>query len=183
MKNWRFAGFDDGFSGFEDDKAHIVACIMAGTYVEGFLFSRIDVDGLDVTSTIINLVNGSRFREQLKSIILSGITFGGFNVADISHIHHQTNIPVMVVMNKPPDLEAMDKALQKVEQKEKRKEILSKAGQVYNIEGIFVQVAGCTPEEAKEYIRNSTIKGKLPEPVRIAHLVASSLVYGESRKE
>ncbi|MFO7966905.1 MAG: DUF99 family protein [Archaeoglobaceae archaeon] len=183
MKKWRFVGFDDGFSGFEDDRAYIVACITAGTYVEGFLFSHIDVDGLDVTSTIINLVNGSRFREQLKCIILSGITFGGFNVADINHIYHQTNTPVMVVMNRPPDLEAMDNALHKVEQKEKRKEILRKAGEIYNMENVFVQVAGCTPEEAKEYIRSSTVKGKLPEPVRISHLVASSLVYGESRKE
>lgn len=183
MKGWRFAGFDDGFSSFEEDKAYIVACITAGTYVEGFLFSHIDVDGMDVTSTIINLINGSRFRQQLKCIILSGITFGGFNVADINHIYHQTGIPVMVVMNRPPDFEAMENALQKVEQKEKRKEILSRAGTVYNIEGIFVQVAGCSPEEAQEYIQSSTIKGKLPEPVRIAHLVASSLVYGESRKE
>ncbi|MFP3946010.1 MAG: DUF99 family protein [Archaeoglobaceae archaeon] len=183
MKKWRFAGFDDGFSGFEDHKAYIVACITAGTYVEGFLFSEIDVDGLDATSTIIDLINGSRFRQQLKCIFLSGITFAGFNVADIDHIYHQTNIPVAVIMNNPPDLEAIDNALQNVKQKEKRKEILRKAGDVYSIDGLFVQLAGCSLEEVKEFIQSSTIKGKRPEPVRIPHLVASSLVYGESRKE
>lgn len=183
MKKWRFAGFDDGFSGFGENKAYIVACITSGTYVEGFLFSHIEVDGLDVTSTIIDLITTSRFREQLKCIILSGITFGGFNVADIKQIYQQTSIPVMVVMNKTPDFEAIDNALQKVKQKEERKEILNNAGTIHSIEGLFVQLAGCSPEEAQEYIRSSTIKGKLPEPVRIAHLVASSLVYGESRKE
>ncbi|MFW5936223.1 MAG: DUF99 family protein, partial [Candidatus Hadarchaeota archaeon] len=72
---------------------------------------------------------------------------------------------------------------QNVKQKEKRKEILRKAGDVYSIDGLFVQLAGCSLEEVKEFIQSSTIKGKRPEPVRISHLVASSLVYGESRKE
>lgn len=183
MKKWRFAGFDDGFNSFEDPKAYIVGCITAGTYIEGFLSSYIGIDGLDVTSTIINLINSSRFREQLKCIFLSGITFAGFNIADINHIYHQTNIPVAVIMNKTPDFEAIDNALQNVKQREKRKEILRKAGDIHSIENLFVQVAGCSLEEAQEFIQTSTIKGKQPEPIRISHLVASSLVYGESRKE
>lgn len=183
MKSWRFAGFDDGFSNFEDHKAYLVGCITAGTYVEGFLFSLIEVDGTDVTSTIVNLVNNSRYREQLKCIFLSGITFGGFNVADIDHIHHQTGIPVVVIMNRLPDLEAIENALQNVDQKEKRMEILKKGGEVHEVNEVFIQTAGCSPEEAQEFMECSTIKGKQPEPVRISHLVASSLVYGESTKQ
>ncbi len=104
MKQWRFVAFDDGFVGFNSKKACIVGCITAGTYVESFLFDTIEVDGLDVTKKIISLVSKSKFRNQLKCIFLSGVTFAGFNIADIHEIHEETEIPVVVVMRKIPNL-------------------------------------------------------------------------------
>jgi len=183
MKQWRFVAFDDGFAGFKSEKACIVGCITAGTYVEGFLFDSIEVDGLDATSKITSLVLKSKFRNQLKCIFLSGITFAGFNMADVHEIYEKTGIPVVVVMRKIPNLDEIARALKNVSDAERRMEILKKAGKVHKIsEGLYVQTAGCDVDEAKTFIEASVAKGNIPEALRIAHLAASAIIYGESKK-
>jgi hypothetical protein len=179
MKDWRFAAFDDSFRG---NLACIVGCVTAGRYVEGFLFDTIEVDGLDATSKITSLVLKSRFKNQLKCIFLSGITFGGFNIANIQEIFEITGIPVVVVMRKIPDFDEIFMALEKVGEAKKRKEIVKKAGNVYKLnEGLYIQTAGCDVEDAKTFIEASIAKGKIPEALRIAHLVASAIIHGESK--
>ncbi len=197
VKQWRFAGFDDSFSGFVDDErslktvslssfksesASLVGCITAGTYVEGFVCGTIEVDGFDVTEKIISMLDSSRFREQVKCIFLSGITFAGFNVADIAEINEKTSIPVIAVMKKMPDFERIFRALNNVSSPEIRRMSIKRAGKVKRLENLYVQLAGCSREEAGRYIRASRLKGNTPECLRIAHLVASAIAHGESRK-
>jgi len=179
MKVWRFLGFDDGF-GF--DKAYLVGCVTAGTYVEGFMVGEIEIDGFDVTDRIIELVRKSKFGIQLKCIFLDGITFAGFNVADVVRINEETGVPVVVVMRRMPDMERIRRALRNLEGFEERIRRIERAGEVRRVEGLFVQIVGCGEEEAKTFIRASKLKGKIPEPLRIAHLVASALVHGESKR-
>jgi len=179
MKVWRFIGFDDSF---RDGVAYIVGCITAGTYVEGFLIDQIEIDGFDVTDKIIELVNSSKFKIQLKCIFLDGITFAGFNVADIAEINEKTGIPVIVVMRKMPNFEEIERALKNLDRSEERLNTIKKAGDIHRLEGLFVQMMGCSLDEAKIFLRASRLKGKVPEALRIAHLVASALIHGESKR-
>ncbi len=179
MKVWRFVGFDDGFRGGE---AYIVGCVTAGTYVEGFMIDRIEVDGMDVTEKIVGLVESSRFKIQIKCIFLYGITFAGFNVADVEEINRRTGIPVVVVMRRMPRFEDIERALKNLKDWERRLEAIKKAGDVKRVEGLYVQFKGCDASDVKEFIRVSRLKGKIPEALRIAHLVASAIVYGESKR-
>lgn len=178
MKEWRFVGFDDSF---KNDVCYIVGCITASTYIEGFMVDSIQVDGMDVTPKIISMVKRSKFREQLKCIFLSGVTFGGFNIADISEINRRTGIPVVVVMRKMPSFQDIERALLNVGEYERRIQTLKRAGEVHHLNELYVQLAGCGVDEARVFLRNCTLKGKMPEPLRIAHMVASALIHGESR--
>jgi endonuclease V-like protein UPF0215 family len=45
---------------------------------------------------------------------------------------------------------------------------------------LFVSQVGMEIEELKGIIRKSTVIGALPEPIRIAHLIASAMKTGES---
>jgi endonuclease V-like protein UPF0215 family len=45
---------------------------------------------------------------------------------------------------------------------------------------IYVKCTGISIEEAKEIIKISTIRGVLPEPLRVAHIIASGIIRGES---
>ena len=37
------------------------------------------------------------------------------------------------------------------------------------------------PEEARQIIKIAATRGLMPEPIRLAHLIASGIVEGESR--
>ncbi len=178
MKAWRFLGIDDSFNG---NKCYIVGCVTTNFYVEGFMCSEIDIDGLDVTDKIIGMIKRSKFREQIKCMFLNGITFGGFNVADIQRINSETGIPVIVVLRRKPNMDEFIKAAEKLRNPEKRIEIIRKAGKIYEANGLFVQLAGLSLDEAKNLLKSATFKGKIPEALRIAHLAVSAFVHGESR--
>jgi len=180
QKIWRFMGFDDGFTSLSCERAHLVGCITARCRVEGFVYAQIDVDGFDVTEKIVKLVNKSKYSKQIKCIMLYGITFAGMNVADIVEIHELTEKPVIAVTKK--HTKSLEKPAMRAGNAERRIKILEKAGNSIKIEGVKVQIAGCGVEEARNFIRASTCTGKIPECLRIAHLAASALAYGESKK-
>ncbi len=59
-----------------------------------------------------------------------------------------------------------------------------KKGELHKIETshnpIYVKCAGISLAETKEIIKLSTIRGVIPEPIRVAHLIASGVTRGES---
>ncbi|RUM33525.1 MAG: DUF99 domain-containing protein [Archaeoglobus sp.] len=180
QKLWRFVGFDDSFKSLSCKKAHLVGCITAGCRVEGFLYTEIEVDGLDVTEKIVKLINSSKYYRQVKCIMLYGITFAGMNIADIVEIFNLTGKPVLTLAKKYT--KSLKKPAEKAGKADIRMKILKKAGNPINIDGIKVQIAGCTLKDAEEYIRISRCNGKIPECLRVAHLVASAIAHGESKK-
>lgn len=178
MKKWRFLGIDDSF---DDKKCCVVGCVTCDGYVEGFMYAEIEIDGLDATEKLIGMVKRSKFRKQIKCIFLPGITFGGFNLVDIQQVHDETEIPVVVVMRRKPDMEEFDSAMRNVENYDTRKRIVERAGEIYKAGNLYIQIAGVGFDEAKELVKAATVKGNMPEAVRIAHLVASAIIHGESR--
>ncbi len=179
MKSWRFAGFDDSFKG---DECYIVGTVFEGSrYLEGVMVDRIEIDGLDSTSRIISMVRRSKFRKQIRAIFLDGVTFGGFNVADIAEISRSLSVPVIAVTRRRPDFESIFRALENVPDYELRKTIIEKAGEIHAHRGVFFQFSGCDIEAVVEMIDASTLKGNMPECLRVAHIIATAIVHGESR--
>lgn len=178
MKSWRIVGIDDSFS---KDFCCLAGCVISGRSIEGFMFERISVDGFDATEKIVAMLRRSKFFGQLKCVLLSGITFGGFNVADIVEINARTGIPVVVVMGKEPNMEEFCNALKNLKGFEQRISIVERAGEIYKHKNLFLQFSGLSFEEAKKIVEANTWRGKIPEALRIAHLVASAVVHGESK--
>ncbi len=178
MKKWRFLGIDDSF---DDRKCCLVGCVVCDGYVEGFMYSEIAIDGLDATEKIISMILRSKFRDQIKCIFLPGITFGGFNIVDINKVHAKTGIPVVVVMRREPRMDEFYSAMENVDNAEARRKIAERAGKIYKSGSLYLQLAGIELEKAEEHIKAATVKGNIPEAVRIAHLAASAIIHGESR--
>jgi len=53
--------------------------------------------------------------------------------------------------------------------------LIEEAGLMEPMERLFVQRVGISAEDAKRVLAKLAVSGRLPEPVRIAHLVASAL--------
>ncbi len=179
MKSWRFIGFDDSFKG---DECYIVGAVVEGkSYLEGVMVDRIEVDGLDSTSRIVSMLRRSKFKNQIKAVFLDGVTFGGFNVADIAEINSSLNIPVIAVTRKKPDFESIYRALENLSDAELRKGIIKKAGEVHTYRDVYFQFSGCDMKNAVEMINVSILKGNMPECLRIAHIIATAIIHGESK--
>lgn len=182
----RIVGFDDApFEKGKRKKVPVVGTIYRGGKIfDGMLFVRVEVDGNDATSKLIKAINSSRHKPQLKLIMLDGITVGGFNVIDLKELHEKTELPVIAINRKMPDVKSVRNALKNFKDFKTRWEKVKNAGRIkrfkFRDRFIYYQCKGIGREEAEEIIRLSCTRGYIPEPLRVAHLIASSLVKGES---
>ena len=181
-KEIRLLGIDDApFDKFRDKKTLIVGVFFrGGSFIDGVLSEVVEVDGSDSAAKIIKMVMNSKFYPQLKAIMLKGIAVGGFNLIDIERISKKTKIPVVVVMRRLPERERIAGVLEKLGKK-RRIRLMEKAGKIHKAGNLYIQLSGTTMEKAKEILRISCTHGNIPEPIRIAHLIAGGVKLGESR--
>ncbi len=182
----RILGVDDApFPPHTTQQVMIVGTVFrAGEWLDGVLRTYIRGDGNDATRRIIEMINRTRHKDQLGVIMLDGITFGGFNVINIQEIFNRTGIPVIVIMRKYPNLEKIKIALKHFADWEKRWENILAAGKIYaikNQETIYIQICGISLEDAEKIVKLSSTRSAIPEPIRVAHIIAAGVVTGESK--
>jgi len=188
-KELRILGMDDSpFSKFRDKKCRVVATIFrGGNYMDALLSCFIEVDGFDSTEKIISLVKKSRHIEQLQCIMVKGIALAGFNIIDIQELSKKTKLPVIVMMRKMPNFKKIENALKKAGRKtaDKKLELIKKAGKIFccknNDKKIYFQTAGISEKKASDIIKLSSSHSLIPEPLRISHIIASGIAFGESK--
>jgi len=176
-------GFDDApFSPDHKGKVPVVGAVFGGLRFDGVLMGEIEKDGFDSAATLTKMVSKSKFAEHAQLIMLQGIAFGGFNIIDVFHLHEQLNLPVLVVSRRSPDMDAIQKALTtQIPDGEKKWDIIARLGPMEVIRKIYVQRVGITLDEAESVIERFAIHSHIPEPIRVAHLIAGALVGGVSR--
>jgi uncharacterized protein len=182
----RILGVDDSpFPSHTTDEVMLVGTVFrAGSWLDGVLSTYIHGDGTDATEKISEMVKNSRNLDQLGVIMLDGITFGGFNIVNIRQIFESTGIPVIVIMRKFPNFERIKKALKKFDDWEDRWANVIEAGEVYSVdrpEPVYIQIHGIEREDAEDIVRLSTTRSSIPEPLRVAHIIAAGIVTGESK--
>ncbi len=172
---------DDGPFKFEDQASLLVGLVVRGKgYLEAVYSSHVSVDRLDATDAVAHLVKGSRQLPQLKAVLLDGLTLAGFNVVDIEALHRATGVPVLTVVDKVPDPEAIRRALEgRFPDWEERFRLIS-APETHTMDlpgggTLTCHMTGMDVQEARELLRVTTLRGHLPEALRMAHLVASGL--------
>ena len=189
MKNHaRVCGIDD--SPFEfgnrNAKADLIGAIVRiPSYLEGVLRFEVAVDGDDATSAIVRALSNSRFLDQIKAVMIDGVSLAGFNVVDIARLSGELDMPVITVTRDRPDMDSIRAALSKYfEDWEKRFATISSLPVIEmrtEHNPVFISFAGSTEEKATELVRKTTVRGAIPEPIRMAHIIASGLVKGESK--
>ncbi len=178
----RLIGIDDApFDKFKKGDVFIVGTIFrGGDWLDGVVSTKVKVDGNNSTSKLIEMINKCKFKPQLQSILLDGIAFGGFNVVDVKELHKKTKLPVIVVIRKMPDFKKIKQTLKKLG-KEKKYELIERAGEVHKVGKIYVQLVGISLDNVKKILKVSCTRSLLPEPIRAAHIIASGIVEGESK--
>ncbi len=178
----RILGVEDGsFDAFNrDTSCQTILCgvLMEGDRIVCVRQRKITVDGLDATDKLVSLMKGL----VVDAVILGGITFGGFNVIDPNIIHSNTGLPVIVYSGVKPDNDAVLKALKKHFPDWKiRWNIIKGAGKIYNTQifenspEIYYEAVGCDTKWAEKILKISAKINRIPEPVRVARLIAKGL--------
>ena len=175
-KGLRMLGIDDSPFKFSDNHVSIIGALFEGSKnLERVFETGIEKDGADATEKIIRMVEETGSKEHLRAVFLDGITFGGFNIADIREISQKTEIPVIAVSSKKPSIENVKKSARNLENPEKRIEKIRNAGKLQRKDGerLWYQFNGTEIQKAEELIEMTRSISKIPEPLRTAHRIAS----------
>lgn len=183
----RILGFDDSPFKRTDKKVAVIGVVYrGGSFLDVVLKTEVDVDGLNATQKLSKLINSSRHKPQLKVLMFDGITLGGFNIIDIKKLHKQTELPIIVINRKHPDIESVQEALKNnFNDFKKRWDMILNAGKIKvcnlkNGKKVYYQAMGMEDQEAEEIIQLSSTHSDIPEPLRVAHLIATAIIKGES---
>ncbi len=183
----RVLGFDDVPFQRTDGRVPVVGCAMrGGSYLEAVLRTDVERDGDDATDRIAATVEGYRGRANLVAVLLQNLMVAGFNVVDLPTLHEATGLPVIAVARGKPDLEAVKSALHSIripngrEKWQRIENVVSRMVPLHSGRATLTPV-GIEPEAARELVRTCTVRGVMPEPLRLAHIIGAGWVLGQSK--
>ncbi|MBW4581180.1 MAG: DUF99 family protein [Tildeniella nuda ZEHNDER 1965/U140] len=177
----RTIGFDDApFTRRASEPVAVAGVVCAGTRFEGMVWTHVQPDGWDATATLTETLLRSKFLPQVHVVLLDGISLGGFNVIDLPLLAKQLERPCVSVMRRLPKLDAIAHALRRLPEPERRLEILQRAGSIHAYPPFYFQVYGAEPSIMAKVLQQLTDRGHVPEALRLAHLITSAVVKGES---
>lgn len=166
-------------------RTNLCCTCLQGSELVDMRIAPITVDGFDATLNIVNILR----RWEPEVIFLGGATFAGFNVVDVDIVHRETGTPVIVYMKQYPDMDATLNALKKHfpdwRARWSRYEALGEIHEFKfkDLPSTYFEVIGETQKNASTHIRTHIVEGRVPEPLRLANLIAkgtSSIVQGQA---
>jgi hypothetical protein len=177
----RILGVDDGkFVPHTQGAAIVVGVVFrGGCSIDGVMHTHVAIDGFDATEQLASMIKSSPHCKQLRLVMLNGITFAGFNIVDIKKLNLATELPVIAVTRDKPDLEAVRKALNNLPKSEERWKMILAAGDIHEVrcvgKKIYLELAGISLADAQEIVELTSTSSRFPEPLRVAHLIASGI--------
>ena len=174
----RIIGIDDGPFTKQQETAPLVAAFLQGPHLQKLRATQITVDGLDATDEALKLLKAWK----PAPILLSGVTFAGFNLIDPHVLRGKLRVPVIVVVGSRPDNRAVKRALVKhFPDWKQRWKIISSLGPLRKVRTnpdeppIYYEAFGCSARDATALLNANSHVSRIPEPIRVAGLLARGL--------
>ena len=157
----------------------LIGVICQGTRVVNVVKTPIEIDGDNATEAIINLVVPNE--KHIQFILTGTITFGGFNIIDLEEIFQQTNKPVIAITERAVNLDNVKEALIKTfpDVYPLKLTKIVNAGPLYQTQietaggtsSVYLHIKGVELKNAEDLLKKLCIDSKLPEPLRLAHII------------
>ncbi len=149
--------------------------------IDGFVFGSATLDADDATDVILQMYEDLK-RPDISYVLISGLIISMYNIIDIKKIHQSLKIPIIGVTyhdsegiedsikhHFPDSYKSKIKNYQKLGNREKIT--------LHTSSDVFVRKEGCTLNEVKYLLNELTLQGSFPEPLRVAQLLAKSLLH------
>lgn len=176
-------GFDDApFAREHRGDVAVFGTVYARQTLHGVVSGRVRRDGRNSTAELARLVAASGAAEHLHLILLQGVALAGFNVVDAPTLRVLTGLPVLILARRPPDLERIRHVLlTRVPGGISKWRLIEALGPMEPCRGVWVQRVGLSLGQAEAALAALTVTGRIPEPLRAAHLIAGGVTRGSSR--
>jgi uncharacterized protein len=176
-------GVDDApFDKRQSGPVPIVAVAMEGNdVIESIALGEFPVDGNGATDYLATWIATLRARPMVQAVILGGITIAGLGIIDMNALAERLGIAVLVVTRHNPARSELADALAAARLSD-RLPLLERVPRAYGVgDGLYLAHAGTTRVEAERLLMATLGKSRLPEPLRVAHLIGQAIVLRESR--
>lgn len=177
----RALGIAESFIKNYSERSILAGIVMrADRITDGFTFSSATVGGMDATEKIIEMYTKLR-RDDINFLLLNGCIISWYNVMDLHKIADKTGCPVLCVTYAESDgLEPFFKELFPNDWK-KRVKIYHNNGPrtsitVHTGYTVLTRFIGMALNEAKGILNKFTLHGSVPEPLKVARLLARSII-------
>ena len=143
--------------------------------IDGVAIASLTVGGTDATNAVLSIV-ASLGRRDINVVMVSGSVVAWYNILDPEVISGRTGLPLIVVTYEDSDglegdiihhFPGDEERLRAYRNLGERVPVLLKDGS-----RVFIRPSGLSTEDASRILRDFTRDGKIPEPVRVARLVA-----------
>lgn len=152
--------------------------------VDGFVFGAATVGGDDATAAVLRMYRRLG-REDVNVVILSGCVISRYNIVDLEELARRSGLPVLcLTYNETRGLEgAIRRNFEHPEDRLERYRRLGGRAPIVLRTGrrIYVRSVGVPESAAKSVLDSFTLQGGVPEPVRVAKLLARSAPVPRTR--
>ena len=146
--------------------------------IDGFVFGNATIEGDDATDAMISMYE-KLDRNDISFILVSGLIISMYNIVDMVKLWKKTKIPIIGVTYGESD--GMEEAIKhhfpnSYESKITQYQNLGTRTKIslHTKHDIYLRVEGCDIKEAKKLLDAFTLQGAVPEPLRVAQILAKA---------
>ena len=143
--------------------------------IDGAALATLTVGGMDATGAVLGIV-AALGRRDINLAMVSGSVVAWFNILDPEAISRETGLPLIVVTYE--DSEGLEEEIRHhFPGDEERLLAYRNLGERTPVElgdgaTVYIRAWGLSDTDAARVLRDFTRDGKVPEPVRVARLIA-----------
>lgn len=165
----------------QSKKSILAGVVMRRDFViDGFVFGKATLEGNDATDEILRMFE-KLSRPDISYLLVSGIIISLYNFVDLKKISESLSLPVIGITYQ--DSEGIEDAikhhfpdsyeskLQDYQNLKQREKIT-----LHTSYDVFVRREGCNLSDVKNLLNQLTLQGSFPEPLRVAQLLARTLL-------
>ena len=149
--------------------------------IDGFVIGSATIGGTDAAERIASM-HARLGRADVGLVAVSGAVVSSYNVVDLQAIRERAGVPAVAVSyaesaDGGAALAGRLAAIGSGGGEEARAAVFSRQGprtrvRLHTSHDLFVRCAGCSPAQAGRLLDSMTVQGSVPEPLRIARLLA-----------
>lgn len=174
----RVLGIAESYSGRE--RSTLAGVVMRkDLLIDGVAFAPVTVGGSDATDAVIRVFTGLA-REDINLIMISGSVIAWYNIIDPVAVQEATGLPVIITTYE--ESEGLEEDIRRhfpgdVERLAAYRRLGERIPvRLHSGYALFIRPYGLSFKDAARLCNDFTREGKVPEPIRVARLIARGLV-------